>query len=262
MNSASTNPSQPSAPSVPLALSDLGRLGYAPAYERQVAGVEEVLAWREAAATNPAANVGRVFFVEHDPVVTVSRRPEAREHLVATPELLARHGVAVAETDRGGDITYHGPGQLVAYPILDLNRLNLGLHEYMRLLEEAVIRTCAAFGVATTRDPKATGVWTLRDGAPHAKICAMGVRVRKWISMHGLAINVSTNLDHFNLIVPCGLVGRPVTSLARELGTQVPHIDAVKRELAGHLSLLVNEAAAQARARRAAADAASSPVNE
>jgi len=235
----------------PLLFSDLGRMAYAAAYERQVAAVDEVLGWREAAASNAIVPLGRVFFVEHDPVVTVSRRPEARQHLIATPELLALHGVAVAETDRGGDITYHGPGQLVAYPIIDLNRLNLGLHEHMRLLEEAVIRTCATFGVRTMRDPKATGVWTMRNETPHAKICALGVRVRKWITMHGLAINVTTNLDHFNLIVPCGLVDRPVTSLDRELAPTAPAMDAVKATLADHLTRLACEAMEKAALARA-----------
>ena len=218
-----------------LHISDLGRLAYGPAYELQVAAHARALAAREVSANENSevlsGPVGELLLVEHDPVVTISNRATAEANLLASPASLAQSGVAVARTDRGGDITYHGPGQLVAYPILDLNALNLGLHDYMRLLEDVVIAVCAKYGVETMRDPKATGVWTERGGQPDAKIAAMGVRVRKWISMHGLALNVTTNLDHFRLIVPCGLVGRRVTSLERELGPKCPPMSEVKRTL-------------------------------
>src|SRR5262245_58353646 len=162
---------------------------------------------------------GVILLLEHDPpVVTITARQGAASHLVASPETLARAGIEVEETDRGGDITYHGPGQLIAYPILDLNLLRLRLHDYMRLLESAVIDTCASFGIAAQRDACATGVWVPQHNghaAPTsngtcatstaAKICAMGVRIRRWVSMHGLALNVSTDLSHFDHIVPCGL---------------------------------------------------------
>jgi lipoyl(octanoyl) transferase len=155
---------------------------------------------------------------------------------LASTAQLDRLGVEVAPTDRGGDITYHGPGQLVAYPILDLNLLGLRLHEYMRTLEEAVIGVCAGFGVDAIRDTSATGVWIPDErGAPSRKIGAMGVRVKRWVSMHGLALNVSTDLTHFDLIVPCGLPGRPVTSLARELGDGAPSMAQVKSSLVAHL---------------------------
>ncbi|MCZ2098435.1 MAG: lipoyl(octanoyl) transferase LipB [Anaerolineae bacterium] len=164
----------------------------------------EVLAARE----RGEPEIGRVLLVEHDPVITVTKRPGAIGHLLASPELLTRHGVELVHTDRGGDITYHGPGQLVCYPIIDLQLLHLRLHEYMRLLEQAVIDTIATFGLAGERDPSATGVWVRPNaGLPAEKICAMGVRVSRWISMHGLALNVTTNLDHFGLIVPCGFPG-------------------------------------------------------
>ena len=189
----------------------------------------EVLASRD----SPDPEAGRVLLVEHDPpVITVTRRPSAASHLVASEAMLKALGVQLCQTDRGGDITYHGPGQLVVYPIIDLNYHTLRLHDYMRLLELAVIDALAHFGVHAQRDPSATGVWV--QGAPPAapdqlaKICAMGVRIRRWVSMHGLAINVSTNLDHFNLIVPCGLVGRPVTSLHRILGDRSPSFEEVK----------------------------------
>lgn len=228
-------------------------MAYGPAYDLQVEAHARVLSAREqrSPTQTDSGPVGEVLLVEHDPVITISNRASAQAHLLASPELLARSGVEVARTDRGGDITYHGPGQLVVYPILDLNRLNLGLHDYMRLLEDTVVAVCAAFDVPTTRDPDATGVWTLKDACPHAKIAAMGVRVRKWITMHGLALNVSTNLDHFGLIVPCGLAGRPVTSFARELGSRCPSMPEVKQTLVSILTNAVDrrlEAAAFARA--------------
>jgi lipoyl(octanoyl) transferase len=230
---------------------DLGRMPYEHAYDVQVAAVDRVLAGRESGTGSGSDPHAIIHFVEHDPVITVSRRPEARQHLTATPALLKRFGVSVAETDRGGDITYHGPGQLVVYPIVDLNHFNLGLHAYMRLLEEASIRTAAAFGIPTMRDPAATGVWTVNaDQTPRAKLCACGVRVRKWVSMHGLAINVATNLDHFNLIVPCGLAGRPVTSLHTLLGPDAPDMHAVKAAMRATLHMLLLDAAELAQAKR------------
>lgn len=194
---------------------------------------------------------GYLVMVEHDPVITVSRRPTAAGNVIAPPEMLQRQGVAVEETDRGGDVTYHGPGQQVVYPILDLNYFNLRLHDYMRLLEGAVIAACRGWGVEAHRDACATGVWVggVERAAGEAcngpeggrKICAMGVRVRKWVSLHGLALNVTTNLEHFGLIVPCGLVGRPVTSLQRELDQRCPGMHEVKRRLSEELSARLGE---------------------
>jgi lipoyl(octanoyl) transferase len=216
---------------------DLGRLPYRAAYDRQVAEVERVSISRD--AEGPL--LGTLLLVEHDPVITVSNRPTAAANLTATPQMLANAGVTVEPTDRGGDITYHGPGQLVAYPILDLNRLHLRLHDYMRLLEEAVIGTLAVHGIEGRREQGATGVWVpTGHGSQTSKIAAMGVRVRRWISMHGLALNVDPDLTHFNLIVPCGLTGRSVTSMAKVLGTP-PTMDEVKQtlvqQLANQLSL-------------------------
>ncbi len=212
-------------------------MGWRGAYDLQRAHVEEVLASR--AAGEPEA--GRLLLVEHDPVITVSGRRGAAGHVLASEEALRAAGVAVEATDRGGDVTYHGPGQLVAYPILDLNALRLRLHEYVRLLESAAIGVCARFGVEAHREAGATGVWVSRPeceggkaeggGPGSAKVCAIGVRVRRWVSMHGLAINVTTDLSHFDLIVPCGLAGRAVTSLERELGGACPPMDAVKAAL-------------------------------
>ncbi len=218
---------------------DLGALSYADAYSRQLAEVRRVI---EARALTPSSHhVGTLLLVEHPAVITISRRQGAAAHLKAAPEMLAREGVQVEETDRGGDITYHGPGQLVAYPILDLNRLRLRLHDYMRLLEEIVIEVCREVGVAAQRDPAATGVWVRSavPDLPDAKICAMGVRIRQWVSMHGLAINVSTNLRHFDLIVPCGLADRRVTSLRELLGDRAPSIEQVKNLLTTEFQRMV-----------------------
>jgi lipoyl(octanoyl) transferase len=205
-----------------LLIGDLGRMEYRQALDLQRRLQHEVIAARAR-----GGGTMHLLLVEHEPaVITVSRRPTARQNLIAGAALLARHAIVVCETDRGGDITYHGPGQLVAYPILDLEALHLRLHDYMRLLEQVVIDTIARFGVAGRRDPRAPGVWVGEE--PARKICAMGVRVARWVSMHGLALNVTTNLAHFDLIVPCGLAGRAVTSLERELGPACPAMDAVK----------------------------------
>jgi lipoyl(octanoyl) transferase len=227
------------ASSVPttLAVKDLGSLPYAQAYDLQCQERDAVLAARG----DENAPAGSLLLVEHDPpVITVSKRRGAGEHLLATQTQLDAAGVVVEPTDRGGDITYHGPGQLVAYPIVDLNRLGLNLHRYMRFLEAVIIDTCDSFGIAAHRDSCATGVWV--GGTPEhnesdapaggSKIAAIGVRVRRWVTMHGLALNVTTNLDHFNLIVPCGLAGRSVTSLEQLLGDNCPTMQEVKDELA------------------------------
>ncbi len=236
----------PTPPALPV--SDLGRLPYREGYDRQMQAWNRVLAAREGG--RPVA--GEVLLVEHPPVITLSARPGVEGHLLASPAALAAAGVAVESTDRGGDITYHGPGQLVVYPILDLNHLGLRLHDYMRRLEDVVIATLAHFNVHARREPGATGVWVDvpgpdpsgpgASGGTSAKVCAMGIRVKQWISLHGLALNVHTNLDHFNLIVPCGLAGRPVTSLARLLGHAAPPMALVKQTLLREL----NEAFARA----------------
>jgi len=220
----------PPAPDSALEVIELGRMAYDDAYALQTRHQGEVIAWRSDSLRGVDARVGRLLLVEHDPpVITISRRAGARDHLLVPDEVLAREGIQVRDTDRGGDITYHGPGQLVAYPIIDLNRCGLNLHSYMRLLEAVVIATCSQFGVRAERDPSATGVWV-----GGAKIAALGVRVRRWVTMHGLALNVSTNLDHFGYIIPCGLAGREVTSMARVLG-EPPPMDAVKSALVREL---------------------------
>ena len=185
-----------------------------------------------------------LVLLEHPPVVTLGRNAR-QQNILASPDLLAKRGVEVYECDRGGDVTFHGPGQLVGYPIFDLRglpsseakRTTLGAIEYVRRLEEVLIRTCAGFGIPTGRIAGLTGVWTrpipaepttasTGDDAgpgvsPHgmeAKIAAIGVHISRGVTSHGFALNVNTDLDYFNLIIPCGISARPVTSIAKELG--------------------------------------------
>jgi lipoyl(octanoyl) transferase len=222
---------------------DLGRMPYQEAYQNQVRWHERVLAARGEPGRSPAASPGVVLLVEHPPVITAPRRASAA-HVLADAATLTGHGVELCQTDRGGDVTYHGPGQLVAYPIVDLQSLGLKLGGYMRLLEQVVIDTIGAWGVEGVRDPGATGVWVSRVDptrapadddvaarAQLAKIAAMGVRIRRWATMHGLSLNVDPDMRHFQLIVPCGLAGRPVTSLRALLRGAAPSMDEVKGEL-------------------------------
>jgi lipoyl(octanoyl) transferase len=227
-------------------IQDLGRIGYDEALAVQRALHDRVVAARDGGPAEPM----HLLVLEHDAVITVSRRPGAAANLLATPDMLSRAGVAVRETDRGGDITYHGPGQLVAYAIFDLNRLGIGIHGHMRLLEEIVLGTLAAFGITGERDAGATGVWV--GPAPLRKICALGVRASRYVTMHGLALNVAPDLAHFNLIVPCGLAGRPVTSMAAELGASCPGFGAVRDELTRQAQRQVNDLLDRARVAKGA----------
>ncbi|MEX2213404.1 MAG: lipoyl(octanoyl) transferase LipB [Phycisphaeraceae bacterium] len=212
-----------------LTFTDLGRLPYAPAL-----AIQRELHAQVVAGDAPPT----VLFVEHDPVITISRRKSAPQHLLASSDTLEQLGVTIEETDRGGDITYHGPGQLVAYPILRLNPLGLNVGRYIRLLEAIIIETVAPFGIKGVRDTCATGVWVPSSAAcglapdqPLSKLAALGVRVSRGVTLHGLALNVTTNLQHFNLIVPCGLLGRTVTSMHALLGNHTPSMKHVKERM-------------------------------
>ena len=191
----------------------LGLVPYAEGVELQRALVED-------------RRAGRVpdllLLVEHPHVITLGvKGVAARSHLVATPELLARRQVEVHESGRGGDITYHGPGQLVGYPILDLRPDRCDVHTYVRDLEEVMIRAAGDFGVRAGRVEGLTGAWVGAD-----KLGAIGVRISRWITSHGFAFNVTTNLDYFDLIVPCGITSGGVTSLAKATGGPVRTADA------------------------------------
>lgn len=166
-----------------------------------------------------------LLLLEHPPVITLGVKGDGgRSNIIAGVEALAAAGVAVHEAGRGGDVTYHGPGQLVGYPILDLSPDRCDVHRYVRDLEEVMIRVCSDYGLAARRVPGLTGAW-IGD----AKVGAIGVRISRWITSHGFAFNVNTNLEHFRLIVPCGIAGRGVTSLARELQRDIAPPEAAAR---------------------------------
>ena len=163
----------------------------------------------------------QLLLLQHPPVITLGARARNdRSHVLATAEALEHEGVELLESGRGGDVTYHGPGQLVGYPILDLRPDRCDVHRYVRDIEEVMIRTAARFGVQAERVSGLTGAWVGQD-----KLAAIGVRIARWITSHGFAFNVTTDLSHFKLIVPCGISTRGVTSLERLLGRQVPMAD-------------------------------------
>ena len=191
-----------------------GRVGYSQALLRQ----------REAAnALRDGRGPETLFLLTHPPVVTMGRRA-TEDHVLFSREELAARGVEVVETDRGGDVTFHGPGQIVGYPILDLRRRGLGAHTYLRFLEEKLIDVLAGCGIETFRDPQHTGVWTKAG-----KIAAMGIRVSAGVSLHGFALNANTDLAYFGLIVPCGIQGRAVASMQQILGRPVDVEDVMDR---------------------------------
>jgi len=175
-------------------------------YDEALALQRELVADRQAGRIDDT-----LLLIEHPPVLTVGVRGDGgRSHIVATPETLAARGMQVFETGRGGDVTYHGPGQVVGYPILDLKPDRCDVHRYVRDLEEVLIRVAADFGIRTARVPGLTGVWAGRE-----KLAAIGVRISRWVTSHGFALNVTTDLRDFDLILPCGIADRGVTSLAR-----------------------------------------------
>ncbi|WP_300739973.1 lipoyl(octanoyl) transferase LipB [uncultured Alistipes sp.] len=183
-------------------------------------------------------DAGTVLLVEHPPVYTLGKSGHA-ENLLVSREALEAAGAQFFHIDRGGDITFHGPGQLVVYPILDLERLGIGLRDYIDALEEAVIRTIAEYGIAAGRIAGASGVWIDPAGRRPRKICAIGVRSSRYVTMHGLALNVSTDLGWFSRINPCGFTDRGVASIASETGREVP-MDDVKKQVVKFLSVELN----------------------
>jgi lipoyl(octanoyl) transferase len=160
----------------------------------------------------------QLLLLEHPPVITLgARNHNNRSNILETPEGLAARGVGLYETGRGGDVTYHGPGQLVGYPILELPRDRRDVHRYVRDLEEVLILAVADFGITAGRIPGLTGIWV-----GDRKLAAIGVRISRWVTSHGFALNVTTDLSHFGLIVPCGITGKGVTSMSEQLGHHVP----------------------------------------
>ena len=226
----------------------LGRAPYRAVWARQQELQDALI--RAKRATPPVEVAHTVLVVEHDPVITLGKSADASN--VVTPEVeLRRLGVDLVPVDRGGDVTLHGPGQVVVYPILDLDRLATpegeplrDLHRYLRELEEAVVRTCAEWGVEARRVAGRTGVWVGPDArGPERKVCAMGVRCSRWVTMHGLALNVTTDLGLFDHIVPCGIEDRGVTSLAVESDRPVgPSVtDRLLAHLGDRLGLALEE---------------------
>lgn len=216
------------APSEHVVLCHLGRVDYVPTWELQQALQARLIAAKR--EDPPEAIPHVLLLVEHPPVYTLGKSGDAA-HLLASEERLTARGATFHRIDRGGDITYHGPGQLVGYPILDLDRLFTDIHRYLRLLEEMVIQTCAAYDVTGTRVEGRTGVWVGPDArGPERKICAMGIRCSRWVTMHGFAFNLNTDLTYFDDIVPCGIRDRGVTSLATEIDQPVDEV-AVRNRL-------------------------------
>ena len=220
-------------PSLPeeIVLCYLGPVAYEPAWALQREIQARLIAAKRARPPEPCPHV--MLFVEHPPIYTLGKNGDAA-HLLADAATLDALGATFLPIDRGGDITFHGPGQLVGYPMLDLDRFFTDIHRYLRTLEEAVIQTCACYGVTGRRVAGRTGVWVGPEGAER-KVCAFGIRCSRWVTMHGLALNVDTDLRFFDYIIPCGIDDRGVTSLARETGRPLDEA-AVRERLGQHLA--------------------------
>ncbi len=210
----------------------LGRQPYKPVWDYQEMLAERLLKRKaEKGITPDDPPLMYLLFVEHDPVVTLGKHGH-ESNIIVPVNILRRKGIEFYKINRGGDVTYHGPGQLVGYPILDLEYLNPDVGWYMRSLEEVIIRTLADYGLKGERLPGATGVWLDTDDPRRVrKICAMGVRLSRWVCWHGFAFNVNTNLHHFGYIIPCGIADKGVTSLEQELGRRVPLEEVMERVL-------------------------------
>lgn len=200
-----------------LEFTDWGLIPYGEAYELQKQLFEQTI--RNKTAGLPTQNT--IVFCEHPHVITVGKNG-LRSNLLFPEELLNEKNVALFHVDRGGDITYHGPGQLVGYPIVDLENFQIGLKEYIRRMEDAIIRFLKTYNIQSERLDGATGVWIDTD-VPHKarKICAIGVRSSRFVTMHGFALNIHTELDYFKLINPCGFTDKGVTSMEKELGRKI-----------------------------------------
>ncbi|OIV42109.1 lipoyl(octanoyl) transferase LipB [Flavobacterium johnsoniae] len=220
-------------------LQDLGNRDYKSTWEYQEELFQDVVDLkiknRREELEQPTPNY--LLFVEHPHVYTLGKSGDL-ENLLLNEKQLEAKGATFYKINRGGDITYHGPGQIVGYPILDLENFFTDIHKYLRLLEESVILTLAEYGLESGRSEGETGVW-LGVGTPFArKICAMGVRASRWVTMHGFALNVNVDLGYFDNIIPCGIRGKGVTSLNVELGVEKVDEDEVKSKIIKHLTHL------------------------
>ena len=219
-------------------LIELGRTPYQEALKIQEDLFNQIIAVKRANRQNdiqePTKNY--LLWVEHTPVFTLGKSGK-EEHLLLDKERLKEREIEFYATNRGGDITFHGPGQIVGYPILDLDNFFTDIHKYLRLLEEMVILTLKEYGIEGTRSKGETGVWLDLETPFARKICALGVRASRWVTMHGFAFNVNTDLSYFEGIIPCGIQGKGVTSLTKELGIQVSEAE-VKEKLKNHFQKL------------------------
>ena len=214
---------------------DLGHKDYKETWDYQESLFEEIVELkRKNRAENTNVPTPNYFlFVEHPHVYTLGKSGHI-ENLLIDEAALAKKGASFYKINRGGDITYHGPGQIVGYPIIDLENFFTDIHKYLRLLEEVIIRTLADYGIKGERSEGETGVW-LDVGTPFArKICAMGVRASRWVTMHGFALNVNTDLGYFDNIIPCGIRGKAVTSLNVELSKEKVDTEEVKKYILKH----------------------------
>ncbi|HET8885659.1 MAG TPA: lipoyl(octanoyl) transferase LipB [Salinimicrobium sp.] len=214
---------------------DLGEMDYRETWTLQEQLFQKILDFKKLNRKDGTAieTPNYLIFVEHTHVYTLGKNGDVSNLLLSEDDLKAK-GATFFKTNRGGDITYHGPGQIVGYPILDLENFFTDIHQYLRLLEETVILTLAEYGIVSERSKGETGVW-LDVGTPFArKICALGVRASRWVTMHGFALNVNANLGYFDHIIPCGIRGKAVTSLNVELGKSEISIDEVKEKLLKH----------------------------
>ena len=215
---------------------DWGLLDYQEAWDRQELIFKDTIAVKTVNRTNDTTEETPNFlvFCEHPHVYTLGKSGHP-ENLLLDEKGLEEKGATYYKINRGGDITYHGPGQIVGYPILDLDNFFTDIHLYLRTLEEAVILTLSDYGIAAGRYPGFTGVWLDADNDKARKICAMGVRCSRWVTMHGFAFNVNTSLDYFSNIIPCGIDDKDVTSLQRELGREL-NLSEVKDVLKKHIA--------------------------
>lgn len=219
---------------------NIGQKGYKETWDYQdqlfQAIIKTKMDNRKNDAENPTQN--HFLFVEHPHVYTLGKSGDISNLLLSEKQLEAK-GATFYKSNRGGDITYHGPGQIVGYPILDLDNFFTDIHKYLRFLEEAIILTLADYGIKSERSPGETGVW-LGVGTPFArKICALGVRSSRWVTMHGFALNVNVDLGYFDHIIPCGIKGKAVTSMEAELGKSL-NIREVQQKVIFHLTQLFN----------------------
>ena len=219
-------------------LFDLGNKDYKDTWDYQEELFKQIVDLKIQKRNSPEIITPNYFlYVEHPHVYTLGKSGDF-SNLLLSEKQLSEKGATFYKINRGGDITYHGPGQIVGYPILDLENFFTDIHKYLRFLEEAIILTLAEYGLKTERSPGETGVW-FDVGTPFArKICAMGVRASRWVTMHGFALNVNADLGYFDNIIPCGIKGKAVTTLNNELGIEKVNEEEVKAKILKHFSAL------------------------